>query len=207
MFIGHFAVGFASKRVAPKAGLGPLLAAPLLLDLLFPIFLILGWERASIVPGITAMNPLNLEHLPISHSLVTTVGWGVLLGALYWWRTRYVRGAVVIAAGVLSHWVLDFVTHIPDLPLWPGGPKVGLGLWNSIAGTVVVESMMFGAAVWALHHEHPRARQNRAVRVVVAGGAPCVPVCEHVVHTTSQRRCDAMGGALGMAVPALGLVA
>jgi membrane-bound metal-dependent hydrolase YbcI (DUF457 family) len=149
MFIGHFAVGFASKRVAPRASLGPLMAAPLLLDLLWPIFLLLGWERVRIQPGYTAFNPLVLEHYPWSHSLVMSLVWGALFGALYWSRTRYRAGAVVIGLGVVSHWVLDWVTHTPDMPLWPGAsPMLGLGLWNSVAGTVIVESLMFVAAVW-----------------------------------------------------------
>ena len=42
---------------------------------------------------------------------------------------------------MLSHWVLDFAVHRPDLPLWPAGPKVGLGLWNSIPGTFIVEGL------------------------------------------------------------------
>ncbi len=149
MFIGHFAVGLAAKRVAPRASLGPLLAAPLLLDLLWPIFLLLGWERVRIQPGFTAFNPLVLEHYPWSHSLLMTLVWGALFGGLYAVRTGYRRGGLVIGLSVVSHWVLDWVTHTPDMPLWPGAsPLLGLGLWNSVAGTVVVESLLFGAAVW-----------------------------------------------------------
>src|SRR5712691_6278072 len=149
MFIGHFAVGFVAKRVAPKASLGPLMAAPLLLDLLWPIFLLLGWERVHIQPGFMAFNPLVLEHYPWSHSLVMSVVWGALFGGLYWTRTHYRAGAVAIVLGVVSHWVLDWVTHGPDMPLWPGrSPLVGIALWNSVAGTVAVESVMFVSAVW-----------------------------------------------------------
>ena len=149
MFIGHFAVGFASKRFAPKASLGVLMAAPILLDLLWPIFLLTGLERVRIAPGITAFTPFDLEYMPYSHSLVMSIVWALLFAGGYWLLTRYQAGAVVIAIGVFSHWVLDFITHRPDLLLYPGGhAKFGLGLWHSIIGTLLIEVPMFIAGVW-----------------------------------------------------------
>ena len=62
-------------------------------------------------------------------------------------RVKAIRVAAAVGIVVVSHWVLDFVTHRPDLPLWPGGPEVGLGLWNSIAGTLLVEGSIFIAAI------------------------------------------------------------
>jgi membrane-bound metal-dependent hydrolase YbcI (DUF457 family) len=160
MFIGHIAVGFASRRVAPRASLGWLMTAPVLADLLWPIFLLLGWERVRIDPGNTAYTPLDFVSYPISHSLLTLVGWGVLLGAIYWTLSRDRTGAVVIALGVVSHWVLDWITHRPDMPVVPwGGPKLGLSLWNSVPGTMVVELLMFAAGIWLYEREtRPRDR-------------------------------------------------
>jgi hypothetical protein len=149
MFIGHYAVGLASKRLAPRTSLGWLIAAPIALDLLWPLFLLAGIERVRIVPGDTVFTPLAFDYYPWSHSLLMSVVWGVIFGGAYWAYTRYMRGAVVIGLGVVSHWVLDFVVHRPDLPLVPGvNLKLGLALWNSVAGTVVVEVALFGAAVW-----------------------------------------------------------
>lgn len=160
MFIGHFAVGFAAKRAAPRANLGVLLAAPLLADLLWPLFLLAGWERVRIEPGNTAFTPLALDFYPYTHSLVMMAAWGGLFAALYWWRTRYRAGAIAIAVGVVSHWVLDWVTHRPDLPLWPGhSPLLGMGLWNSVAGTIVVESSLFAGAIW-LYTSRTRAQDG-----------------------------------------------
>jgi hypothetical protein len=152
VFIGHFAVGFASKRAAPRASLGVLMAAPLFADLLWPIFLIAGVESVRIDPGNTAFTPLDLHDFPWSHSLATSVAWSLVLAALFWAATRYGRGAVVIAIGVFSHFVMDFVTHRPDLPLYPGSPtSVGLGLWNARAATMAVEGALFavGVAIYA----------------------------------------------------------
>jgi membrane-bound metal-dependent hydrolase YbcI (DUF457 family) len=160
MFIGHFAVGFASKRAAPKASLGVLMAAPLLLDLLWPLFLLAGLEKVRIDPGNTAFTPLDFVSYPYSHSLVMAAAWGVLFGFVYWTVTRYAAGAIVICLGVISHWVLDAASHRPDMPLLPaGGPRVGLGLWNSVPATVAVESAMFAAGVW-LYASATRARDR-----------------------------------------------
>ena len=148
MFIGHFALGLAAKRVAPRTSLGTLFAAPTLADLLWPVFLLTGWERVSIVPGPNPFLTLSFDSFPISHSLLTLVGWGTLFALPYRLRTGYARGAVVVALLVVSHWVLDFATHVPDMPLYPGSPRVGLGLWHSVAGTVIVEGLMLAAGTW-----------------------------------------------------------
>lgn len=148
MFIGHYAVGFASKRFAPQTSLGTLIAAALLLDLLWPVFVLPGWEEVRIEPGNTAFTPLNFVSYPISHSLVAAIAWATLFAVLYYAVARYKRGSVVVWLGVVSHWVLDFVTHRPDLPLYPDGPRLGLGLWNSVAATVVVEALMYVVGVW-----------------------------------------------------------
>jgi membrane-bound metal-dependent hydrolase YbcI (DUF457 family) len=147
MFIGHNAIAFASKRVAPRTSLGILTAAVMLLDLIWPIFLLLGVEHVRIQPGITRFNPLDLYDYPWTHSLNMSVVWAALFGAGYWAVTRYGRGAVVVAIGVVSHWVLDFLVHRPDLPLWPDGPRVGLGLWNSPKATMIIESAMFVTSI------------------------------------------------------------
>lgn len=143
MFIGHFALAFAAKRAAPKTSLGVLFAACQLPDLIWPILLLLGWERVRIAPGDTAFSPLAFEHYPITHSLLATLAWAVAAALAYglWSRSRV--GAGVVGALVFSHWVLDWLTHRPDLPLYPGGPYLGLGLWNSVAATLSIEIALF----------------------------------------------------------------
>jgi hypothetical protein len=148
MFIGHFAVGFAAKRFAPRASLGWLLAAPMFLDLIWPLFVLAGVELVRIEPGNTAFTPLEFVSYPWSHSLLMTLVWAALLAALYQWKARYWPGTVAIALGVASHWLLDFVSHRPDMPLAPGvATRVGLGLWNHVAATVAVEVAMLVAGV------------------------------------------------------------
>jgi hypothetical protein len=149
MFIGHFAVAFAAKRVAPELSLGTLFLAAQLADLVWPTLVLLGIESFEIRPGITAVTPLDFVHYPWSHSLAAMAGWGFVL-AIAWLAVR--RGtpmaALVILAVVLSHWLLDVISHRPDMPLTVGGgTRLGLGLWNSVAATLAVEGALFAVCV------------------------------------------------------------
>lgn len=149
MFIGHFAVGFAAKGMSPKPSLATYLAASQLPDLLWPVLLLVGAERVTIAPGNTAFTPLRFDSYPISHSLVTAIAWGAAFAGLVWWRSRDRRGALICWALVVSHWLLDFISHRPDMPLAPGVPtKGGLALWESVPLTLVVEAVLFGVGVW-----------------------------------------------------------
>jgi len=160
MFIGHFAVGFAAKKFAPRTSLAWLIAAPLLSDILWPFFLLLGWEHVRIVAGFTRYNPFDLYDFPWSHSLLLCVFWATLFAAVYYAFARYTASAIAIWAGVLSHWVLDWITHIPDMPLAPGGgPRFGLGLWNHVAATLAVEIVMLLGGV-LLYISATRARDR-----------------------------------------------
>ena len=144
MFIGHFGIGFGAKKVAPRVSLGTLFLAAQFIDLLWPPLLLFGIERVSIAPGNTQFTPLDFESYPISHSLAMVALWAVLFGLIYWLGMRYRRGAIVLGACVVSHWLLDLIVHRPDLPLIPGSStRVGLGLWNSVGGTLIAESAIF----------------------------------------------------------------
>lgn len=159
MFIGHHAASFAAKRWAPRVSLGTLFGATMLLDLVWPVLLLAGIEHVRVAPGITAFTPLDFNDYPITHSLLSVVGWSLLAGLVYWLVRKSWRDAVVVGVAVLSHWVLDFITHRPDLPLWPGGPVVGLGLWSSVPGTIVVEVGLFVFGLWLyLRATTPRDR-------------------------------------------------
>ncbi len=159
MFIGHYAVALAAKRAAPRTSLGTLFVAVQLADMLWPVLLLLGWEQAHTVPGPNPFLVLWLDSIPISHSLLTLIAWGVLFAVLYRARTGYARGAIVVALGVVSHWVLDVATHRPDMPLFPDGPLLGFGLWNSAIGTIIVEGLMFVTGTW-IYLRTTRARDG-----------------------------------------------
>jgi membrane-bound metal-dependent hydrolase YbcI (DUF457 family) len=162
MFIGHFGVALALKRLSPRASLAELVAATTWADILWTIFLLLGWEHVRISAGDTKWTPLDLYDYPWSHSLLLMVIWGFVLAAVYrTWRDDW-AGTLAIGAGVVSHWLLDWTTHRADMPLYPYGPKYGLGLWNSISATMVVEFVVFltGVALYAWSTK-PRDRWGR----------------------------------------------
>ena len=160
MFIGHFAVAFAAKKAAPRASLGTLVVAAAFLDVVWPVLVLLGVERLRIVPNFTAVNPLDFTYYPWSHSLAMTIVWSFAFGLVYFAVSRDRAGAFWLALVVASHWVLDFVSHVPDMPLYPGGSeKVGLGLWRSIPATFAVEGLLFVAGI-ALYVQATRSKDR-----------------------------------------------
>lgn len=162
MFIGHFAVGMASKKIQPAISLGTLFLAAQFVDLLWPTLLLVGLEDVAIAPGISVVTPLDFTHYPISHSLIAVLGWSLLFGIVYYLFTKNRLGALLVGTLVLSHWILDLIVHIPDLPLYPGdSPKVGLGLWNSLVGTIVIEGALFVIGVWI----YTRTKKARGEKV------------------------------------------
>jgi hypothetical protein len=138
------------KRAAPRVSLGALTGAAQLADLIWPVLLLVGLEHVSIVSNANPLLRLSFDSYPWTHSLLMSVVWGVLAGGGYAAIRGDRRGGVIVGLLVVSHWVLDWIVHLPDLPLYPGGPRVGLGLWRSMYGTMVVEAVMFviGVAVY-----------------------------------------------------------
>jgi hypothetical protein len=149
MLVGHVAVGLASKRLVPRASLGLLVLASLLADLLWGLFMVAGIERVEFVTrGPTLMTSVLIQDVSFSHSLLTGAIWGILFAATYFLTTRDRAVTWILLVGVLSHFVLDWISHNPDMPLAPGVQRrYGLGLWNSIPATLLVEGLLWGLAV------------------------------------------------------------
>jgi hypothetical protein len=177
MFLGHYGVALALKRAEPKLSLGTLFVAVQLADLLWAVFVLLGWEHARIVPGYTRVTSLEFLDYPISHSLLAGIIWGAVAAALYYsWptrdTTRHWQASAIVGVAVLSHYVLDVLVHVPDLPIaGSDSPKLGLGLWNNPTATVVVELLVFviGLALYVTlkSHRHP-VRAGRLTLLVLA---------------------------------------
>ena len=147
MFVGHYGVSFAAKKLEPSIPLWVFFIAVQLLDVLWAPFVLLGIEKVRIVPGITASNPLDLYYMPYTHSLLAAIGWSVAAFLVYRLAVRNApaRTAAIVGVAVFSHWVLDFLVHRPDLPLYDNTAKVGLGLWNLPAIAFGLEAaLLFG---------------------------------------------------------------
>jgi len=150
MFIGHYGVAFALKRAEPKLSLGTLFLAVQLVDIAWGATILLGLERVRIHPGWTAASPLQFVSYPITHSLLAAFLWAAAAAIVWYsWPTKdssgHGRAAVIVGLAVASHWFLDLVVHVPDLPLAGDETrKFGFGLWNSIPLTFTVELALLG---------------------------------------------------------------
>lgn len=161
MFIGHFGAGLAAKKIDNRPSLGTLFIAAQWIDLIWPLFLLLGLEKVQIDPGNTAFTPLNFIYYPFTHSLLGVLIWGLLIGGVYYLIKKNLKGSFLLGGLVLSHWILDLLTHRPDLPIMPGMElKVGLGLWNSIAFTIIVEGLIFVGGAY-LYMKSTRAMNKK----------------------------------------------
>jgi hypothetical protein len=162
MFLGHFGLGLAGKRIAPYMSLGSLFLAVQFADLLFFVMTLIGAEHFRISPGATRVTPMDFYDYPYSHSLFALVIWGFVVGAIYWIGRRNLAGGMLLAVGVVSHWVLDVIVHRRDMPLGIHGPYYGLHLWDSLAATIVLEAVVFGAGI-AIYLSTTRARDGVGV--------------------------------------------
>jgi membrane-bound metal-dependent hydrolase YbcI (DUF457 family) len=149
MFIGHYGAGLSLKKAAPKLSLGLLFLAVQFLDLLWPTLVLLDVEHVQINTDKSYPVPLIFTDYPYSHSLLMTLVWSALFAFVYWLFKRNLRNAVVLGFAVLSHWLLDLIVHLPDLPLYPGSSlKLGLGLWKFPVAEAVVEAAIFLVGVF-----------------------------------------------------------
>jgi membrane-bound metal-dependent hydrolase YbcI (DUF457 family) len=149
MFIGHFGLAFAAKKINSKPSLGTTFLAAQFIDLLWPFFLLLGMEKVAIDPGNTAFTPLDFVSYPYSHSLLAVAIWALLFCGAYYLIKKDGKSAMLLALLVISHWLLDLVTHRPDLPLsFSEETKLGFGLWNYKTATIIIEVLLFSVGVW-----------------------------------------------------------
>jgi hypothetical protein len=163
VFLGHYAAALAAKRFAPDTSLGTLIFAGQFADLLWPNLLLRDAEQVRIVPENPPLLRFEFVNYPWSHSLLMLAGWAAVVATLYAFFRRHPRGTLVVAALIVSHWVLDAASHRPDVPLVPwGGPVVGLGLWYSQAATMAVEGLLFGLGTWLyVQHTEPVDKTGR----------------------------------------------
>jgi membrane-bound metal-dependent hydrolase YbcI (DUF457 family) len=169
MLVGHVAVGFISKRVEPRLSLGTCLLAPLLADLLLFAFVIAGVERIEFGPGSGAAQFLHAVIIGYSHSLLMGVVWAGLLAGAYYALRHNARAAAILAGGVVSHWVLDVISHQPDMPIAPGlNSALGFRLWSSIPATLAIEGGLWIAAL--IVYARMPARRTWVSWSVLGGG-------------------------------------
>jgi hypothetical protein len=161
--LGHYAAALAGNSTARRASLGTYILAGQLIDLVWPVLLLTGTERVRITGNPAPFMALDFQSYPITHSLAAVLGWAVLFGAAYFARKRDAKTATVLGLVVLSHWILDLVVHVPDLPLAPGdSPKVGLGLWRLPFAAIALEFALLGLGAYLyVRSTRPKDRAGR----------------------------------------------
>lgn len=163
MFAGHVGAGLAFARVDRRVNVAVFCLAAMLLDAVLWAFVLLGWESV-IVPADYASTHFLHFSFPYSHGLLASLGWSALAGAVafVWYpglSSRKVRGALAVAAVVFSHWILDALVHVPELPvIGAGSAQVGLGLWKHMPFVLSVEGLILAAGLWLFL---PGARLSR----------------------------------------------
>jgi membrane-bound metal-dependent hydrolase YbcI (DUF457 family) len=149
MMIGHYAVGFAGKKINKLPSLGTMFIAVQWLDLVWPVLVLLGVEKVTIEPGNTEMTPLNFVSYPWSHSMLIAIVWGIMFAIVYYAKTKNRDASLLLFFLVFSHWILDWITHRPDLQLAPFSEiRTGLGLWNHKWAAMVVELLLFATGLF-----------------------------------------------------------
>ena len=148
MFIGHFAPAMIAARHKDAPSLPVLFIGAQLVDWAFFGLLLTGAEKMRVTPGISAMNPMDLYHMPYTHSLLGSAIFALVFGVLIFAATRNRTDALIAAAVVLSHWFLDLLVHVPDLTLAGSPPKLGLGLWNHPSIEMPLELALTFGSLW-----------------------------------------------------------
>ena len=153
MFVGHYSTALAARALKPAIPLWVLFLAVQIVDFAWSVLVLLGIEKVRVIPGYTAASPLDLYHMPYTHSVVATFGWAIGAGCLYALIRRGPQAMLaggIVALAVVSHWALDWLVHVPDLPLVYGEPKFGLGLWNYFWPSQVLEAalLILGTALY-----------------------------------------------------------
>ena len=171
MFIGHWAPALAAAAISKREPrLATLFVAAQLVDWAFFAFLLTGTEHMRVVPGITAMNAMDLYDMPWTHSLAGSAAWAAGFGALVLVWRRDLRFALLAGAVVMSHWLLDLLVHRPDLTLAGMPPRLGLGLWNHPWIEIPLElALTFGALWFYLARTRGPALPAIVLGVVLAG--------------------------------------
>ena len=166
MFIGHYGPALAAKPASKPIPLWLLFVAVQFMDVVWSLFVFLGVEKLRIVPGFTAMNPLDLYFMPYTHGLLGSLALSALLGgAGEYFIPQKGRTFLIVGACVFSHWILDLIVHVPDLPLIGDRMKVGFGLWRWRDISLAAEFVTLFAGVFIFLRNAPTTDRSSNVRL------------------------------------------
>jgi hypothetical protein len=150
MFVGHYGVSFSARATAGRAPLWVWFVAVQWMDIVWSVLVLRGIEKVRIIPGYTQANALDLYYMPYTHSLPGSIVLSLVLGAIVALFTSGRRATTVllVAAASFSHWVLDLIVHVSDLPLYDNSVKLGFGLWRHVILSFPLELIVLGLGAW-----------------------------------------------------------
>lgn len=152
MLIGHVGAALAGKRARRTIGLLVLLIATYIPD----------WADVSLcLAGVS--NPMGM----LTHSIPAVFLFMLVAFVAYAAATRDWTGSVVIALVILSHMLLDWITG--SKPTWPGGPMIGLELYDHPIADFLVEAIVIG--IGAILYGRTLPRRRPWVDVSIMAGA------------------------------------
>jgi hypothetical protein len=170
MLAGHYTTAFVAKAASPRTPLWTLLLAAQLVDVLWVLAILTGVEHARLDPSL-ASNPLDLFHMPYTHSLAGTLLWAASAFAASRLLLRLETGASLLVAGVVtSHWFLDLLVHRPDLTIAGGDAKIGLALWNLPLVAYLLEIVLVAASVRLAMRSCVGSESSRRAWLLLLGG-------------------------------------
>ncbi len=150
MFVGHYGVSFAARPAGGGVPLWIWFVAVQWMDIVWSMLVLLGIEKMRIVPGFTEANAYDLYYMPYTHGLSGSILLSFALGTVV---ALFIPGnrrttLLLVAAASFSHWILDLIVHVPDLPLYDNSDKVGFGLWRHVLLSFPLELIVLGLGAW-----------------------------------------------------------
>ncbi len=185
MFVGHYAIGFALKKRVRDIPLWLLFISVQFVDILTFSFVLLGIEQIKYNPSSNPFLRTIIEYVPYSHSLVANVLLSLIVFLLFW-KYKNKEWGFILSAGVLSHWFLDTLVHLPDMPLFHNSLKVGLGLWKFPIVAFLLELSLLVIAGYYLLAGYKKRKRHIILMLLLSAGFLSMFVAPEAEATPAQ---------------------
>ena len=150
MYIGHYAVAAALVTLVPASPVTPIAVGVAWPDLVWPVLVVIGRERVTVNRNDPLQRSIRFDSYPFSHSLVLSNLFTLVPAVIVAFLYDSVLLGVLFWVAAFSHWVLDLVVHLPDLPVLGFGGNdrtLGFGLWQYPRRAFVIEYVFFAIVV------------------------------------------------------------
>ena len=164
--VDHAATALVIKRRFPSLSIVPLLISVQAMELAWVVLNYLGIEHTTTSATVRSVADIQLADIRYSHSVATVV----VAALAAWWIIERGLGRRLlgraVAIGIVSHLILDILTHASDIALWPGlpFPKLGMGLYSGAPSVAFAIELLYGVLCWWIY------RGTRTLAAVIVLG-------------------------------------